>query len=452
VKFASPDKKRKTFSYNPLIGEAAETILDSVADGVFAVDKDWRITFFNRAAENITGISRKQAMGSICCDVFRANVCKSSCVLRKTMISEKPIVNHSIFIVDCRGQQVPISVSTALLRDAQGKIIGGVETFRDLSLVEELKKDIQGRHQIENIITVSPKMSPALHLIPLAAESNSTVLILGESGVGKELIAGALHHLSPRKSKPMITVNCGAIPEPLLESELFGYKAGAFTDAKKDKLGRFALAEGGTLFLDEIGDLPLSIQVKLLRVLQERIYEPLGGTKPVKANVRIISATNKDLQQLISENLFRKDLYFRVNVIKIHVPPLRERVEDIAVLVEHFIQKFNRLRDFAISGISHDALDLLMAHDFPGNVRELENIIEYAFVLCHKGVIKKEHLPPELRGIQGKAPHPAKSLHDLESEFFREQLRRYKGNKRLLAKELGIHSVTLWRKLKKLGI
>jgi PAS domain S-box-containing protein len=437
---------------SPLPEQAASIILDSVADGVFTVDTEWKITSFNRAAEKITGISRRQAIGRTCCDVFRANVCESACVLRQTIDTQKHIVDRAISILNNRGIRVPVSVSTALLRDSAGTIIGGVETFRDLSLVEELKKDVQGRHQLADIITVSPRMLPVLNLLPPAAESESSVLILGESGVGKELAARALHHLSPRRDKPLISVNCGAIPETLLESELFGYKAGAFTDAKKDKPGRFALAEGGTLFLDEIGDLPGTIQVKLLRVLQERVYEPLGSTQPVKTNARIVSATNRDLQKLVKEGTFRQDLYFRINVVRMFIPPLRERPEDIPLLVEAFIQRFNRLRDLHVTGISPEALDLLMAHSFPGNIRELENLIEYAFVLCRKGTIKPEHLPPELREApMAAAPH-ATSLHDLEAEFLRETLRRHHFNRTAAARELDMHPVTLWRKLGKYHI
>jgi PAS domain S-box-containing protein len=435
--------------------DAAITILDSVADGVFTVDLNWKITFFNRAAEKITGIPRQMAIGRTCCEIFRANVCEAACVLRKTIATKKHLVNRSISIVNNHGIRVPISISTAILRDSRGRIIGGVETFRDLSLVEELKKDIHGRNQIEDIITVSPRMLPVLNLIPPAAESDSSVLIMGESGVGKELVARALHSLSPRRHKPLITVNCGAIPETLLESELFGYMAGAFTDAKKDKPGRFALAEGGTLFLDEIGDLPSSVQVKLLRVLQEHVYEPLGATKTARTDARIITATNRDLPKLVRDGIFRQDLFFRINVIKFQIPPLRERKEDIPMLVEHFIQRFNRLRGLSVAGISPEALDLLTAHEYFGNVRELENLIEYAFVLCRKGLIKPEHLSLEVRegGVRaGRSYEAPATLRVLEADFLREVLRRHGFDRTEAARELKIHPVTLWRKMRKLGL
>ena len=431
---------------------SAAVILDSIADGVFTVDRNWRITSFNRAAESITGMSRAEAIGTRCCDVFRASVCESSCVVRKSLETGKPVVNRSIYIVNAEGERIPISISTAILRDPAGKIIGGVETFRDLSLVEELRKNLEGRHTFEDIVSSSPRMQAVFELLPRAAESDSPILVEGESGTGKELVARALHRLSPRRGKPLVAVNCGALPENLLESELFGYKAGAFTDAKKDKPGRFALAEGGTLFLDEIGELSPKLQVKLLRFLQDKTYEPLGSTRPVKADVRIISATNRRLGDLVQAKQFRQDLYYRVNVLKISLPPLRERPEDIPILVEHFIRQFNRIRGRHLSGASHEAMEILTAHDFPGNVRELENLIERAFILCHSGTIKPEHLPGELRGGSGRILERAATLTELEREFLGRLMKRHGGNRKVAAKELGIHPVTLWRKLRRLGL
>lgn len=433
-----------------LSDRSAAVILDSIADGVFTVDRSWRITSFNHAAETITGISRKEAIGVRCCDIFRASVCESACVLRRTLETGKPVVNRPIYIVNSAGERIPISISTAILRDATGKVIGGVETFRDLSLVEELRKDLEGRHSFEDIVSRSPRMQAIFELLPRAAESDSPILIEGESGTGKELVAQALHRLSSRRRKPLIAVNCGALPETLLESELFGYKAGAFTDAKKDKPGRFALAEGGTLFLDEIGELSPKLQVKLLRVLQEKTYEPLGATRPVKTNVRVVSATNKRLQELVQDKMFRQDLYYRVNVLKISLPPLRERPEDIPILVEHFIKRFNRIRNRHLTGASNEAMEILTAYEYPGNVRELENLIEHAFILCHGGLIKPEHLPGELRGHAGRLLEKAGSLDDLERAYLRQLMKRHQGDRVRAAAELGIHPVTLWRKLRRL--
>ena len=370
-----------------------EVILDSIADGVFTIDLNKNVTSFNKAAEKITGIPRDQAIGQKCFDVFHSNICQTACALEKTMKTGKELIDIKVNILNTRGEQIPVSISTAVLRDNKGNIIGGVETFRDLSALEELKKEITRHYTFEDIISKNHKIQKIFDVLPDIAESDSTVLIQGPSGSGKELFARAIHNLSPRKKGPYIAVNCGALPDSLLESELFGYVKGAFTDAKKDKPGRFALAEGGTLFLDEIGELSLNLQVKLLRVLQEKEYEPLGGTKPIKANVRIIAATNRNLAELLSQGAFREDLYYRINVIKIELPPLSQRREDIPYLVDHFIRQFNLKMGKRITQVSAEVLNLFMQYDFPGNIRELENIIEHAFVLCRGTQITPAHLP-----------------------------------------------------------
>ena len=430
-----------------------DIILDSIADGVFTVGLDWRITSFNRAAERITGIPREEAVGRICAEVFKATICETACVLRRTMETGEPIVNEEIAIVRSDGAPVPISISTALLKDEQGEIVGGVETFRDLSAIEELKKELTGSHTFADIVSKNHQMLRLFDIMPEIAMSESTVLIEGESGTGKELFARAIHSLSPRCEGPLVTVNCGALPDTLLEAELFGYKAGAFTDARRDKPGRFAMAEGGTIFLDEIGDVSPAMQVRLLRVLQERVYEPLGGTESVKANVRIITATNRDLDRLVRKGDFRQDLYYRINVVRLRVPPLRGRREDIPLLVDHFIAHFNRLKGKSITGVSPDVMAVLMQHDFPGNVRELENIIEHAFVLCRGGVIHAIHLPEHLRPERGEEGiAETKSLDELEARFIVEALRRNDWNRLATARDLGIHKTTLWRKIKRLGI
>lgn len=357
------------------------------------MDQEWRITFFNRAAERITGLSRHEAIGRRYSGVFRASLCEGDCALRKTFATGRPVVNQTAFIVNAEGRRIPISLATALLRDREGKVIGGAETFRDLSVVEELRRELQGRWQIGDFISRSPRVQPIVELLPTLATSDSTVLIHGETGTGKELLARAIHDLSPRRSRPFVAVHCGAIPDTLLESELFGYVRGAFTGALRNKPGRFALAEGGTLFLDEIGDVSPALQVRLLRVLQDRTYEPLGGTESCRADVRIIAATHRDLKEQVRQGRFRDDLFYRLSVVPIEVPPLRERREDIPLLVQHFIERFNRRYGRSITGVEPDVLHLLMAHDFPGNVRELENIIERAFVLCRGDRIERSHLP-----------------------------------------------------------
>lgn len=440
--------------------DQTEIILDSIADGVFTVDSDWRVTSFNRAAEQITGINKQEAIGRPCWEVFRASICEERCSLSHTMRSGEPVLNQSIFIVNSQGDRVPISISTAILRDKLGKVIGGAETFRDLSVVEALRKELSGKHSFMDIISKNKEMQRLFGMLRLISESDATVLLEGESGTGKELFAHAIHSLSSRKKGPMVTINCAALPDTLLESELFGYKAGAFTDAKKDKPGRLALAEGGTVFLDEIGDISPALQVRLLRVLQDRVYEPLGGTEALKADVRIIAATNKELDSLLRAGSFRQDLYYRINVIKLTLPPLRERKEDITLLIEHFIRKFNRLSGKEIQGLSPEAMPILLAHDFPGNIRELENIVEYATVVCKDAYIGVGHLPDYLRRRAERPASPsakpssagASSFTDMERNFIYEALRRNGWNRAATAAEIGVHTTTLWRKIKRLKL
>ena len=430
------------------------TILDSVNEGVFTVDPNWRITAFNRAAERITGVEREQAIGSPCCDVFRANICEKDCALRRTVDSGEPIVNATAHIIDHQGQRVPIRISTALLKDNDGNVVGGVETFQDLTQVEQLQKELQARYTFEDIVGRSPAMRRLFEILPQIAESNSTVLIEGASGTGKELFARDIHNRSPRRKKPFVAVNCAALPDTLLESELFGHKAGAFTDAKRDKPGRFELATGGTILLDEIGDISPAMQVRLTRALQERVVEPLGGVKPVPVDVRVIAATNRDLAGLVRTGEFRDDLYYRIRVVQLRLPGLRERREDIPLLVDHLIAKFNRLQGKDVAGVSDEVMAALMEHDYPGNVRELENVIEQAFVLCRGGMIELNHLPHELRPAVGGGPERGRpmSLRAMERFLISETLQRRSGNRKKVAEDLGINVSTLYRKIKTLGI
>ncbi len=430
-------------------------VIDSVPDGVFTVDTEWRITSFNRTAEHITGIRQQEALGQRCCEVFRASICESACALKQTLATHRSIANKVVYIINAQGERIPISISTAPLKDARGKVIGGVESFRDLRLLAELRKQAEQHDSFADIIGRSPGMRRLFDLLPAVAESESTVLIEGPSGTGKELFARAIHQLSNRRAKKFVALNCGALPDTLLESELFGYKAGAFTDARKDKPGRFALAEGGTLFLDEIGDISPAMQARMLRVLQERTYEPLGGVEPVRADVRIIAATNKSLSMLVRNGQFREDLFYRVNVVRLELPALRERREDVPLLIDHLVTRLNRLKARDISGVSDAVLARLMEHDFPGNVRELENIIEHAFVLCRGGLIEIGHLPPELRGQGPDALSGLPSglkLAAMEKLLIRDALRRHDGNRAAAARQLGIDVSTLFRKLKSLGL
>jgi PAS domain S-box-containing protein len=435
-------------------------ILDSIADGVFTVDLEWRITSFNRAAEIITGIPREEAIGRHCWEVFRASICEKQCSLRQTMGTGAPILNQPIYIVNSEGTRVPVSISTAILRDEHDRIIGGVETFRDLSLLEELKKEISGRHTFLDIVSKNKEMHRLFVILEQVAQSDSTVLLQGESGTGKELFARAIHSLSARSKGPLVVVNLGALPDTLVESELFGHKAGAFTDARQDRAGRIAAAEGGTLFLDEIGDLSPTVQVRLLRVLQERTYEPLGSNRTVHADIRIVAATNRDLEAMVKERTFRDDLYYRINVVRLTLPQLRKRREDIPLLVEHFLRRFNRLTGKQVTGVSQEVLAILMAHDFPGNVRELENVIEHAMVICQGGIIEAVHLPDYLRpapspeGMEARDQAASRRgrWEDLERGFLIQALRDNNWNRGAAAQELGIGRQTLWRKIKRLNI
>ncbi|MCP4726475.1 MAG: PAS domain-containing protein [bacterium] len=434
-----------------------DTILDSIADGVFTVDNNWRVTSFNRAAQEITGVTREEAIGQKCHDVFRADICQGACALRSTIEGGRELIDHRVNIVNNNGETIPISISTAVLRDNKGNVIGGAETFRDLSAIELLRKEINGKYTFSDIVGKSYEILRIFDILPDIAASGSTVLIEGPSGSGKELFAKAIHDMSERREKPYVVVNCGALPDTLLESELFGYVKGAFTDAKKDKLGRFARAEGGTIFLDEIGDVSPLVQVKLLRVIQEMEYEPLGATSVVKADVRIIAASNKNLQKQIEEDKFRKDLYYRLNVIKLELPPLSGRRQDIPLLIDHFILKYNAKTGKTILSVSDITLDILMRHDFPGNIRELENIIEHAFVLCRGKIIELEHLPQEYQKMLPVAtlenyPEKDNPMDKAEYNVVLDALRKNNGDRQKTAETLGLHKTTLWRKMKKFNI
>lgn len=433
--------------------EVKNVILDSITEGVFTVDLNWHITSFNRAAEKITGITSKQAIGQNCRDILRADVCEADCALRRTIQTGSPVINKPVHIIDSQGNKKAVNISTALLKSENGKIIGGVETFRDITLEEELKKEIKKKYSFEDIISRNHKVQELFDVLPQIAKSDCTVLIEGDTGTGKELFARAIHNVSNRNNKPFIPVNCSALPDSLLESELFGYKAGAFTDAKTDKPGRFNLAQGGTVFLDEIGDISPSVQVKLLRVLQEKTFEPVGAVTTQTADVRIITATNKSLSQLVEEGSFRSDLFYRINVVKLSLPRLKERAEDIPLLIDHFIHRFNNIYNKNISSLSNDALTALLTYEYPGNIRELENIIEHAFVLCDSQTIELKHLPVSVRPpsqIDQSALQQSRTLKQMEKLMIEQALRRNNGNKKQAAKELGIDPSTLFRKIKSL--
>ena len=325
--------KRLDSGYFPLI-------LDCVSQGIFTVNARGNITTFNRAACDITGYSEDEVLGRPCREIFKSDLCDTVCPMRQSIDTREEVRNREVMIQTKQGRHIPISVTTTPMVTRTGKLMGGVEVFNDLSKLHNLRRQLDGKYRFADIVSKNVEMQRIFKLLPLVAESNSTILITGESGTGKELVAKAIHNSGPRKDQPFVAINCAAMPETLLESELFGYKKGAFTDARQDKPGRIAQAEGGTLFLDEVADLAKPLQVKILRFLQEHTYEPLGSNRSWKADVRIVTATNRDLQSLVREGDFREDLYFRLNVMEIRLPPLRRRSEDIPLLVQHFIRRY----------------------------------------------------------------------------------------------------------------
>ncbi|MCB2230372.1 sigma 54-interacting transcriptional regulator [bacterium] len=435
-----------------------KVILSSIADGVFTVDSDRKITSFNPAAERITGVPASQALGKQCYDVFHADCCEEGCLLEKTLRTGREAIDQPVNITNSTGERIPISISTAVLRDDDGNVLGAVETFRDLSTIEHLRKELSRHYTFEDIISKSPLIHKLFAILPDVAESDSTVLIQGPSGSGKELFARAIHNLSGRKEENYVVINCGTLPPQLFESELFGYTKGAFTDAKRDKNGKLTAAEGGTVFFDEIGELPMSTQVKLLRLLQQREYEPLGSTEPIRADIRVVAATNRDLRSLVASGKFRDDLYFRLAVVRFDLPPLVNRREDVPYLVDHFIKKNNARRGKNIVSVSPEVMSILLRYDFPGNIRELENIIEYCFVVCRGSIIQREHLPGEL---QEQTPTPSSATPEADDPLadavderarIREALAATNGNRSQAAQRLGIDRTTLWRKMKRYGI
>ncbi|MFP5223302.1 MAG: sigma-54 interaction domain-containing protein [Acidobacteriota bacterium] len=425
-------------------------IMDSVADGVFTIDLDWNVTFLNRAAQAITGVSEGDALGRKCWELFRTENCKDVCVLRSCIQDDCHIAHRIMNVRRPDGVTVQVSVSAAPLKDHSGRIIGGVETLRDLSAEGGVER-ILGCASSSDFCTTDPHLSELVRILPQIAESDSTVLLLGESGTGKELFSRAIHRLSGRSSGPFVAVNCGALPEHLMESELFGYKAGAFTDARRDKPGRFQLADGGTLLLDEVGDLPYALQSKILRVLQERMFEPLGGVESVSADVRVIAATNRDLARMVEEGTFRGDLYYRLNVVQLTLPPLRERSQDIPLLVEHALARRRRSLGKDIRGVSVEVMRILTRYGYPGNIRELENILEYACILCPGGLIQVDHLPRTLRpAIRPQAGDAPLTMDEVRYHAAVKAVKRNMGNRNAACRELGITKDTL-RKILRLG-
>ena len=428
-------------------------ILDSISEGVFSVDDQWRVTSLNRAAEQLLGITRSEVLGRPCREVFKSDLCHDECPLRYTRETGLSIRNHTARFTDAKGRRVPVSISTNLLRDGRGVVIGAVESFRDLSVEETLRKEIRDKYTFLDIVSKSSKMRQLFEVLPTIARTDSTVLIQGETGTGKELLARAVHALSPRRNRALVVVNCGAVPDTLLESELFGHRAGAFTDARTDKPGRISRAHRSTLFLDEVGEMSAALQVRLLRVLQDGVYEPLGSVESLEADVRFIAATHHDLSRDVARGSFREDLFYRLNVVPVRLPPLHERKEDIPLLVDHFLGRFSASFGREISGVSPEVLQLLASHDYPGNIRELESTLEHACVMCAGGTVEREHLPaPWRERTAAPVDGLAAEISEHEAQFIRDALERHGWHREAAARELGIHKATLFKKIRKLGI
>ncbi len=434
-----------------------QAIFGSLNEAVITVDRDMRVIEANNSVENICNLSPNDLVGKYFGEVTEQ--CSKSCheVLKKTL-RDKSIIKE--YRSECRHEERAnqiVSMSSSPLLSQDSGFMGAVLVVRDITKLTDLEKELKERHQFHHIIGKSKKMQKIFRLLEDLSQTETTVLITGETGSGKELIAKALHYESSRANKPMVTVNCSALSENLLESELFGHVKGAFTGAISNKAGRFQTADGGTIFLDEIGDLSKIVQIKLLRALQEKEIERVGDSCPIKVDVRIISATHHDLKENTRTGKFREDLYYRLNVMGIKIPPLRERQEDIPLLVKHFCKKFNDKFKKKIEGISSEVLDLFMRYQWPGNVRELEHALEHAFVLCHEQTISVNHLSTEIKEyFKEKIPRNKVHITGEESgdisEVIYQALDKYKWNKTKAARQLGISRTTLYQKIKQYGI
>jgi two-component system, NtrC family, response regulator HydG len=442
-----------------------KTVVNSIKDGLMIVDRRGIIVSVNKALESMVHFSRDELIGRSCevlncdaCDKVRQDNGGHWCRLFKT----GSLTTGKCTVIRKDGKMIHVLKNASLLHDDDGETIGAVETITDLTDVMEkdnqiaqFRRELQGEDAFHGIIGNSAAMQQVFDLITDASQSDAPVIITGESGTGKELVCKAIHAISLRKRKPLIKVNCAALTDSLLESELFGHVRGAFTGAWKDREGRFECAHQGDLFLDEIGDLPLATQVKLLRVLEEKVIERVGANIPVPVDVRIISATNRNLKQLVAKGVFRKDLFFRINVIPIHLPPLRERPEDIPLLARSFFRRIKLKSGKMIDGIGNDAIEVLMNYPWPGNIRELKSAFEYAFVNCHEPLIRAQHLPPNVLYGEGqpKSAHAPKLDRDtLKRSRLVEALEKCNGRLTQAAQVLGVSRVTVWNQMKRYGV
>jgi PAS domain S-box-containing protein len=436
--------------------QKTDMILNSLAEGVITVDKEFKITFINEAASLMTGFQKDEVIGRICKNVFKSDYCSENCPIARILKFGKSIFDYDSHIECKDSNPIPIRLNAALLKDENDNPSGGVITFRDISVLKSYEVLLKEESIFQGIISKTKSMKEIFTLIKQIADSDAPILITGETGTGKELIADAIQNLSRRKNNKYIKVNCSVIPANLLASELFGHSKGAFTDAQKERLGRFEIADKGTIFLDEIGEMPLVMQPQILRVIQNGSFERLGESATKKVDVRIITATNIDLERAISEAKFREDLFYRINVIHINLPPLRSRTDDIALLANHFLNKYSMIYKKNIPYIDEECIDHLMQWKWPGNIRELENAVEYAVIrnkpeksLCICA------FPSKIReSINCKQPQNliSNDIEPFENSRLIELLNKHKWNKTKVAEILGIDRTTLWRKLKTLGI
>jgi PAS domain S-box-containing protein len=432
------------------------TTLDSVSDGIVILNIKGEITSANAAAERITELGRIEMIGKPLSEILWERTKNGETIPLSIIGTGKAVLNREIDLITASERIVPVSLSIVLLTDREGKTLGRVVTLRDISVIVELKKEIDRKYTYQDIVSKNKQIKEIFDILPHISDSDSTVLIEGKSGTGKELFARAIHNLSSRRKGPFIAVNCAALPDTLLESELFGYVKGAFTNAMKDKPGRFALAQGGTILLDEIGDMPKALQVKLLRVLEQKEYEPLGSVATTKSNVRIIASTNRELSHEVEHGNFREDLFYRLNVMKISLPELKERREDIPLLAGHFVDKFSKKMGKTVSSVSEGMLDILMSYDFPGNIRELENVIEHAMVISGGGELDVHHMPKSLLEKVTVRGYPQISFRaevtKSEKKIIEEALAKFHGSRLLAADSLNMNRTTLWRKMKRYGL
>jgi PAS domain S-box-containing protein len=434
-------------------------ILDNLDVGIFTVDRGSRITFFNTEAEIISGYNRREVLGEPCTTIFEDEDAPEVCFLKDTVVNGTPRSSRQGKMMTRDGVIIPIRANYMVLRNEKGTIVGGLTTFHDLTLVQQLKQAMRNHYTFYDMIGRSPAMKKIFEMVNVVAGTDATILIEGATGTGKDLLAKVIHSASRRSDKPFVKVNCAAIPDNLLESEMFGYVKGAFTGAERDKTGRFQEADGGTIFLDEIGDLPLALQAKLLRVLEDKEFYRLGSRHTVQVNVRIISASNRNLETMVEKRLFREDLYYRLNVFRIELPELKDRRADLEILIGHILRRLSAARGIRLPGISEKVMEILLNFHYPGNVRELENILEHALIICQEETIQPGHLPEylQIRQTIPKIPPSSRSKFlnasmDEEREKIIEMLRQNKWHRSNTARALNMDRTTLWRKIKKYGI